>query len=164
MNNQYEELCKTAITAVFTNTISVNECYGKKTIEECAEKAKNIAKHGYHTLIEHAETHVLTEKGNNRKIELKFISQTGYSFYVDAKHAETTSNITDTVLGDIKRGRNLHVLLYIVCFGNGYTNNVINELREECNKNVLIFKGKDELTEQLLKDKKQIERYYNLLK
>jgi hypothetical protein len=166
MKNQYEEMCKTVFKTVFPNIISVNKTSSRKTVENCAELANEFAKFGYDSLFENAITNIKAEK-ENRRIELKFISKEGFVCYVDAKHSDTTSNITDTVYGDIKRGKCLDGLLYIVCYGTGYTNKIINELKSECNNNVLILKGDIELKNQLLKDKKQIERYYtyyNLLK
>ena len=92
-----------------------------------------------------AETTNHTPKGNNRKIEFLLISESGKYYWIDAKHANRTTNITD-LEGEYNRAKRIKGTVLYVVAGKGYTKELIKEhkkfLKEYKIKNVEVFKLK----------------------
>lgn len=74
-----------------------------------------------------------TTKGNNKKIEFLLVNQYGEYIWIDAKHANTTTNITD-LHGEYNRAKNCKGNVHFVVHGNGYCDNVINEHKKYLKK------------------------------
>ena len=68
----------------------------------------------------------ITPKGNNKKIEFLFIDSEGMYTWIDAKHANTTTNVTD-LHGEYNRAQNCKGNVHYIVDGAGYCDIVINE-------------------------------------
>lgn len=80
-----------------------------------------------------AMTPNFTIKGNNKKIEFLLVDKNGKRTWIDAKHANTTTNITD-LHGDYYRAKNCKGNVHFVVAGNGYCDDVIKEHRKYLKK------------------------------
>ena len=74
-----------------------------------------------------AETTILTRTQKSlREIEFLIVDNKNRYFWFDAKHSNTTTNITD-LHGEYYQASKLKGNVYYVVDGNGYSNEVINE-------------------------------------
>ncbi len=92
-----------------------------------------------------AETPNHTPKGNYRKIEFLLVTETGNYYWIDAKHANKTTNITD-LEGEFNRAKRIKGTVLYVVAGKGYTKELIKQhrqfLKEYKIKNVKVVKLK----------------------
>ena len=75
----------------------------------------------------------LTAKGNHRRIEFLFVNKQSQCIWIDAKHANTTTNITD-LHGEYNRASNCNGSVQFVVDGKGYSKNVLKEHRKYLKK------------------------------
>jgi len=76
-----------------------------------------------------AMTPNFTTKGNHRKIEFLLVDTEGNHTWIDAKHAHTTTNITD-LHGEYNRTSKCKGRVHFVVDGEGYCDKVIKEHRK----------------------------------
>jgi len=106
---------------------------------------------GYNILSCSALTNELTEKGNSRKIEFRLdLHNNGKSIWIDAKHLLKPSDIAYVCSADMQRALRLNGELWLIFFGNGYTDYIIKNIEEMRNNNVRLIRGTDELRLNLL--------------
>jgi len=72
------------------------------------------------------ETPNLTAKGNYKKIEFLLVDAMNNFYWFDAKHSNTTTNITD-LHGEYNRAKNCKGVVVFVVKGKGYSKNVLRE-------------------------------------
>jgi len=70
-----------------------------------------------------------TVNGNYKKIEFLFVDAEGNYTWIDAKHANTTTNITD-LHGEYNRTSKCKGSVHFVVDGEGYSDKVIKEHRK----------------------------------
>lgn len=99
-------------------------------------KKRIIQNKGKVLLFLDALTPNLTHKGNNKKIEFLLVNANGSYNWIDAKHANTTTNITD-LHGEYNRAKNCKGDVYFVVDGDGYCDNVLKEHRKYLKKTKL---------------------------
>ena len=75
-------------------------------------------------------------KGNHKRIEFLLVSDTGQYTWIDAKHSNTTTNITD-LHGEYDRAQNCKGNVYYIVDGKGYCDAVINDHRNYLKRNKL---------------------------
>jgi hypothetical protein len=75
----------------------------------------------------------LTAKGNHKKIEFLLIDNKGNYTWIDAKHANTTTNVTD-LQGEYDRAQKCKGNVHFIVDGEGYCDAVINEHKQYIKK------------------------------
>lgn len=93
-HNETENIVLTKIIDKFPD---VNIRYGNET-----PSIDFVLRHnkGKNVLILDAKTPVLTDCGNNKKVEFLFINKEGELTWIDAKQLKTKTNLTETIIGN----------------------------------------------------------------
>jgi len=78
----------------------------------------------------------ITPKGNHKKIEFLFVDTKGNYTWIDAKHSNTTTNVTD-LHGEYDRAKNCKGNVHYVVDGEGYCDTVIMEHKKYLKKTKL---------------------------
>jgi hypothetical protein len=96
-------------------------------VQWCVKNGK-----GLNVLILDAKNPNVTEIGNNNITEFCFIDKSGNITWIDAKHLNKTTNIADSVLGDMMtRAINCPGKFLYVCDGKGYTDKIVEKFKKQ---------------------------------
>ena len=147
-----EIITESVIKCTVPKLLTIVNSYLPLTDEICDARKRDLHHPlGYNILSCNAETKLLTEKGNPRRIEFRLdFQKTNKVVWVDAKHLLKPSDISNVCAGDMQRALKLNGELWIVFYGNGYNNYTINNLEEFRNYNVRFIRSIDELKLNLL--------------
>lgn len=149
-SNDYEELTARTIFEFIPNLAPpIDKLVGGDQIAVYNIVYNNLL-NGLNTIGFNVKTPNLTFKDNEKKVEimLKLINILN-PIYIDAKHLEKTDDIVDKLSGDIKRAKNLNGVLWLVLYGEGYTDRVIEYLMDEKHDKVMFIKGTEGLINEL---------------
>lgn len=149
--NQTEAMCEAVILEVFPDIVEIDGNVMYTTPTACFNVKEYFNKLDMNVFFKNAKTLNKTYKGNNRRIEFRLDLTNGKTIWIDAKYLSKTTNLTDAILGDIKRAKTLNGVLWLVFRGEGYTEAVIKSLKEEKHDKVK-FVMIDKLKRKLLKE------------
>lgn len=152
--NASEYICEQAIIEAIPNIVVVDNQCVTLTQMSCYKIKATYFEIKRNVLFKNARTPNLTYKGNNKIIEFRVDLINGKTIWIDAKYLSKTTNISDAVLGDVKRAKTLNGVLWLVFFGEGYTEAVIDSLKEEKHDKVKFIKGEEMLIKKLIQESK----------
>ena len=152
MTNESELKCDVIIkelvpdlVCVDSSMVSLTENMPEHIKRNCDSQKKNV-------IMYNAETPIKTEKGNQRRIEILLSLHGSKDFiWVDAKYLSKNTNLADALLGDIDRARYLNGVLWLVLYGDGFTDDKIAYLRTFSHDKVRIIKGDKGLENEINK-------------